>query len=85
MCHGHDDGSLIGTQHLTPYKESAIQNVAMHSNVKKKSMDPVYMGQSPPWEDNSHSAGEDISLLLRNPKIHYRIHKTSGLHELKSR
>jgi hypothetical protein len=41
------------------------------------------MEQSSPSEDNSRSAGEDISLLLRNPKIYYRIHKTAGLKGLK--
>jgi hypothetical protein len=36
------------------------------------------------WEANSHSASQEILSLFRNPKVHYRVHK-SLLHELKNK
>jgi hypothetical protein len=35
------------------------------------------MGQKLPWELHSRSASQEISRLLRNPKVHYRVHKIS--------
>jgi hypothetical protein len=29
------------------------------------------MGQSPPWEADSHSASKEIPRFLYNPKVHY--------------
>ena len=37
---------------------------------------PTYsMEQSPSWEVNRFSASQEISRILRKPKVHYRIHK----------
>jgi len=36
-----------------------------------------YMEQSPSWEANGHSASQEITHLLWNPKVHY--HARSSL------
>jgi hypothetical protein len=37
------------------------------------------MEQSPSWEDSSHSASREVTRLLRNSKVHYRVHKSPQL------
>jgi hypothetical protein len=34
------------------------------------------MEQSPSWVANRHSAGQEISRLLCNPKVYFRVHKS---------
>jgi len=34
------------------------------------------MVQSPSWEANRFSASQEIPLIPRNPKVHYRIQKS---------
>jgi hypothetical protein len=38
-----------------------------------------YMEQSSSWEADSHSANEEITHLLWNPKIHYRVHNSPSI------
>jgi hypothetical protein len=35
-----------------------------------------FMEQSPSWEADSHSASQEIPLLLWDPKVHFCIHKS---------
>ena len=35
------------------------------------------MQQSPTWEDNRFSAGQEVPHISCSPKVHYRIHKSS--------
>jgi len=37
------------------------------------------MEQNTSWDDNSHSANQEIPHLLRNPKSYYRVHKSPPL------
>jgi hypothetical protein len=34
---------------------------------------------SPPWEADNRSAGQEIPRRLRNPKVHYHVHKSTSL------
>ena len=34
------------------------------------------MVQSPSWEANSFAASQEIPRISRNPKVHYRTHKS---------
>jgi hypothetical protein len=34
------------------------------------------MEQSPSWDANSHSSGQDVPAFDGTPKVHYHVHKT---------
>jgi hypothetical protein len=40
---------------------------------------PTNFMERSPWEANSHSANQEISRLLWNPKVHYRVQKNPSL------
>jgi len=43
--------------------------------IKTMILRTYFMEQSPSWAANQFSASQEISRILGNPKVHYRIHK----------
>jgi hypothetical protein len=69
--------------HLVPRSKNAwsytsTPPIRLHGVVLSEAQDN-FMERSPSWKANSHSASQDIPLLLWNPKVHYRIHKRHPL------
>jgi hypothetical protein len=47
----------------------------MHTVITNAQKLTNYMEQSPSWEANSSSAGQEIPHILRNTEVRYRLHK----------
>jgi len=48
---------------------------AVRTATVRNGLPTFFMLHSPSWEANRFSASQEIPLILRNPKVHYRFHK----------
>jgi hypothetical protein len=58
------------------HKENCIIQLKLHVKVTEIEQVTDYIEQRPSWGANSHSASQEISRFLQNPKVHYRLHKS---------
>ena len=63
------------TKSRTHQKSRYLENFHPNKQANYNNLLTYSTNQSPPWQANRFSASQEITRILWNPEIHYRIHK----------